>query len=110
MIEPNPHRRLARVVAFVCYVVAVAVLLIGAVCTLAAATIDMREIRGVEGMTNARMTAMVGSMFAIWTVMIALLGWRIQRVFGQHRRMEKPIARAAVVSLRLGGLGCGLWA
>lgn len=71
---------------------------------------NLAEIRGVEGLTNAKMTVMVGSIFAIVVLMLVLLGWRVQKVFGQHRRADKPVARAAVGCLRLGSLGCGLWA
>jgi len=110
MIEANPHRHIARIFAFICYVVAGLLLCGSVVCILAAATMDMTQIRGAEGVTNARMTAMVGSVFGIWIVMIALLGWRVQKVFGQHRRTEKPVARAAVGCFRLTSLGCGLWA
>lgn len=110
MIEVNPHRRIARIFAFICYVVAGVVLVASVPCILAAATMDMKQIKGIEGVTNARMTAMMVSFFSIWTLMIALLGWRVQQVFGQHRRTEKPIARGAVGCLRLGSLGCGLWA
>src|SRR5688500_11598117 len=110
MIEANPHRRIARVFAFICYVVAGLLACVSVFFILPAAYMDLSQIRGVEGVTNARMTVMVGSMFTIWVLMIALLGWRIQRVFGQHLRIEKPVATGSVGCLRLGSLGCGLWA
>jgi uncharacterized protein YjbI with pentapeptide repeats len=110
MIEPNPHRRIARIFAFTCYVVAGLVLCFSLFPIYGAATMNMAEIRGVEGLTNAKMTVMVGSIFAIVVLMLVLLGWRVQKVFGQHRRTDKPVARAAVGCLRLGSLGCGLWA
>ena len=110
MIEPNPYRRIARILAFICYVIAGLLLCVSSFFILAAANMDMTQVRGAEDVTNARMTAMVVSVFGIWIVMIALLGWRIQRVFGRHRCIEKPVARSAVGCLRLGSLGCGLWA
>lgn len=110
MIEANPHRRIARMFAFICYVLAGFLACVSIFFILAAANTDTTQLRGAEGVTNTRLTIMVGSMFSIWVLMIALLGWRIQRVFGQHLRTEKPVARATVGCLRLGSLGCGLWA
>jgi uncharacterized protein YjbI with pentapeptide repeats len=110
MIETNPHRRTARVFAFLCYIVAGLVFCVSMFFILAAANIDLTQMRGVEGVTNTRMTIMISSVFGIVILMIILLGWRVQRLFGQHSRQEKPGARAAVGCLRLGSLGCGLWA
>lgn len=109
MADPNPHRGKARVIAFVCYVLAGFVLVAGTFFTLAAATMELTA-PGLEGVTNARMAVMVASIFAIIALMISLSGWRIQRLFGQPRRQEKLAARSAVGCLRLGSLGCGLWA
>src|SRR5690349_11531822 len=110
MIEINPHRRLARIFAFFCFVVSVFLACISIFFILAAANMDLTQMPGLEGVTNARMTVMTASVWAIWIFMFALLGWRIQNVFGQDRRTEKPVARAAVGCLRLGTLGCALWA
>jgi uncharacterized protein YjbI with pentapeptide repeats len=110
MIEVNAHRSIARMLAFICYVVAGFLACVSLFFILAAANMDLTGMRGLEGVTNGRMTAMVASVFWIWIFMIALLGWRVQKVFGQNRRTEKPVARAAVGCLRLGSLGCGLWA
>lgn len=109
MADPNPHRGAARAAAFVCYVLAGFVLVAGAFFTLAAATMEL-SAPGLKGVTNARMAVMVASIFVIVALMISLSGWRIQRLFGQSRRQERLAAKAAVGCLRLGGLGCGLWA
>jgi uncharacterized protein YjbI with pentapeptide repeats len=109
MIEMNPYRRLARTIAFICYTVAGAVFCLGIFLTLVAATQDISYIPEAKGMSNAQFATMIGALFAVWTVMITLLGWRVQRVFGQHRRTEKPIGTAAVGCLRLSSLGCVLW-
>src|SRR5205085_955625 len=101
MIEANPHRRVARIFAFLCFVVSGFLTCISVFFILAAANMDLTQMRGLEGVTNARMTVMIGSIFGIWIFIIALLGWRIQKVFGNDRRNEKPAARAAVESLRL---------
>ena len=93
MIEANPHRRVARVFAFICYVIAGLLACVSVFFILAAAYTDVSQIRGVEGITNARMTVMVGSIFTIWVVMIALLGWRIQTVFGHHQRNRNDKSR-----------------
>ena len=108
MIEVNAYRRLARTFAFICFVVAGLVFCLAVSCTLLAAFQDMSRIQA-EGMTNARFAILIGNLFGVGVVMIALLGWRVQRVFGQHRRTEKPGARAAVGCLRLSSLGCMLW-
>lgn len=108
MIEQNPQRRIARLVAFACYIFAGLVLIAGVFFTLAAATVDMSQLR-LEGVTNGRMAVMVGSTFVIAILMIVLFGWRVQSLFGQHRRQEKLVARSAVGCLRLSSLGCGLW-
>lgn len=108
MIEANPHRRVARTIAFICYVLAFLISCVSVFFILAAATADMREV-AIPNITNARMTIMISSMFGIIVIMVVLLGWRIQRVFGQHHRQEKPVARSAVGCLRLGSLGCALW-
>lgn len=107
MIEVNAYRRLARTFAFICFVVAGLVFCLGVFSTLLAALQDMSQIHA-EGMTNARFATMVGNIFAVCVVMITLLGWRVQRVFGQQRRTEKPVARATVECLRLSSLGCML--
>ena len=109
MIEVNPYRRLARTVAFICYVVAGLLFCVGVFLTWAAANQHMTYIPGYEGMTNDRFAVVVATMFGAWILMIVLLGWRVQRVFGQHRRTEKPVARAAVGCLRLSSIGCVLW-
>jgi len=109
MIEINPYRRLARTIAFICYAIAGAVFCLGVFLTLVAVTQDISYIREAEGMTNAQFGTMIGALFTVWTMMITLLGWRVQRVFGQHRRTEKPIGTVAVGCLRLSSLGCVLW-
>jgi hypothetical protein len=53
---------------------------------------------------------MMASVFIIITLMIVLFGWRVQSLFGQRHRKEKLGAKSAVGCLRLGSLGCGLWA
>lgn len=109
MIETNPHRRVARVIAFTCYGLAGLVLVASIPFLLAAATADLTKA-SIENVTNVRMVIMIGSMFTIVILIIVLLGWRVQRLFGQHRREEKLAAKSAVGCLRLGSLGCGLWA
>ncbi|HKR11581.1 MAG TPA: pentapeptide repeat-containing protein [Pyrinomonadaceae bacterium] len=108
MIEINPYRRIARTFAFICYVIAAAVFGGGIFFSIVALTQTMDHVRE-EGITNARFALIVATMFATWTLMIFLFGWRVQRVFGQHRRTEKPVPRAAVGCLRLSSLGCLLW-
>jgi hypothetical protein len=118
MAEPNPRRQVARVFAFVCYIAAGFVLLAGVLFTLAAATVSMQELQQaggpmphlLEGVTNLRMAIMMASMFVIIALMIVLVGWRVQRLFGQQHRQEKLVAKSSVGCLRLGSLGCGLWA
>ena len=106
MIEVNPYRRIARTLGFICYVVAGAVFCAGIIFSFIAWTQPMDQ---AEGVTNTQLTVMVASLFVSVTLMIVVLGWRVQRVFGQHRRTEKPVARAAVGCLRLSNLGCLLW-
>jgi hypothetical protein len=109
MAELNPHRKVARTFAFACYVFAGLVLIASVFFTLAAATMDVSELK-LEGMTNQRMVAMVVSPFLIVSLMIVLVGWRSQSLFGQHRRKDKLAAKSVVGCLRLGSLGCALWA
>jgi hypothetical protein len=109
MAEPNPHRRTARIFAFACYIIAGLVFVSSIFFTLAAATVDMSQLP-LEGVTNQQMVIMVASIFMIVTLIIALFGWRVQSIFGQQRRQEKLAAKSAVGCLRLGSLGCGLWA
>lgn len=109
MAELNPHQKVARTFAFACYVLAALVLITSVFFTLAAATVDVSQLK-VEGMTNLRMVVMVASPFLIVTLMIVLVGWRAQSLFGQHRRKDKLGAKSAVGCLRLGSLGCFLWA
>ncbi|HKQ06940.1 MAG TPA: pentapeptide repeat-containing protein [Blastocatellia bacterium] len=108
MIDINPHRKVARIVAFVCYVLAGFVLVAGVLFTLAAATFDMSQF-GQPGATNRKMAILTASIFLIIAVMLTLLGWRIQVLFGQQFRQDKLLAKSSVGCLRLGGLGCGLW-
>jgi hypothetical protein len=96
-------------VAFVCYVLAGFVVVAGIFFTIVAASMEL-PAPGLEAVTNARMAVMVASIFAIIALMVSLLGWRIQRLFGQPRRQEKLAAKSAVGCLRQGSLGCGLWA
>ena len=110
MIEVNAYRRLARTFAFVCFVVAAVVFCIGVFCTLVVTSQNMSEIQAeAEAMTNAHFATIIGNLFGVLVLMITLLGWRVQRVFGQHRRTEKPVARAAVGCLQLSSIGCVLW-
>lgn len=108
MAEPNPHRRIARIFALGCYLLAGIELLAGVFFTLAAATMDLSQLK-VRGVTNQRMAVMVASMFVIVVVMTVLVGWRVQVLFGQLKRRDKSGARSVVAGLRLGGLGCALW-
>ncbi len=107
----NPHRRIARGIAFGCYVIAGFVLIASIPFMLAAGMMDLTQgPMPMENVTNTRMVIMIASSFTIITLMIVLFGWRIQRLFGQHRRQEKLAAKSAVGCLRLGSIGCGLWA
>jgi pentapeptide repeat protein len=108
MMELNPHRQVARLAAFVCYVLAGVVLVAGVFFTLAAATADPSQL-GLEGVSNRNMALVSAGLFLVIAIMIALLGWRIQMLFGQHHRQDKLLAKASVGCLRLGSLGCGLW-
>jgi Pentapeptide repeats (8 copies) len=110
MTDPNPHRVAARTVAFLCYVLSGFVLVAGTFFTLAAATMDLTSAPGLELVTNARMAGMVASIFSIIALLISLLGRRIRRLYGQPHRQERLAAKSAVGCLRLGSLGCGLWA
>lgn len=109
MAELNPHRNLARTFAFACYVFTGLILVVGVLLTIMAAMMDMSQLE-LEGVTNPRMAAMIASIFLIISLMIGLLGWRAQRLFGKHKRQDKPVAQSAVSCLRLGSLGCALWA
>lgn len=109
MAELNPHRQIARIFAFACYILAGLVLVFSVFFTLAAATVDISQLP-MKDITNLRLAIMVASIFIIITLMIALFGWRVQSLFGQRRRKEKLAAKSAVGFLRLGSLGCGLWA
>lgn len=109
MAELNPHRELARTFAFVSYVFAGLVLVVGVFFTIGAMLADRSEL-AQAGFTNERLAVLAASMFLMFSVMIVLLGWRVQRLFGQQRRKDKLAAKSAVGCLRLGSLGCGLWA
>ena len=108
MIDSNPHRRVARGIAFTFYVLAGFVLFLSAFFVLAAAMVDVNTLPN-KNVTNARLVAITVSTVVIIVSMIVLFGWRIQRLFGQRRLKEKLVARSAVDLLRLGSLGCGLW-
>lgn len=109
MADPNPHRGKARAVAYACYILAGIVLVFGTALTLMALTVEISGPR-LEGVTNGRMAIMLASTFGIIALLIALFGWRVRDLFGQDRRQEKLGAKSAVGCLRLGSLGCGLWA
>ncbi|MCA1565916.1 MAG: pentapeptide repeat-containing protein [Acidobacteria bacterium] len=109
MAEQNPHRRIGRTIAFSCYILAGLVLLSGVFFTLAAATIDISQLP-LKDITNQRLAIMNASIFMIITLMIVLFGWRVQSLYGQRHREQKLVAKSAVGCLRLGSLGCGLWA
>lgn len=116
MAEPNPHRQIARTVAFLCYLLTGCVLLMGAIATILAAIVDPSIPQVIPilnkpavKMTNLQMAIMVLSWFVSVALMIALCGWRIQSLFGREHRQEKLVAKSAVGCLRLGGLGCVLW-
>jgi hypothetical protein len=109
MADPNPQRKTARVVAFACYILAGLVLLAGTFFTLAAAAMELSGT-GLESVTNGRMAVMTASIFIIVALMFVLLGRRIQGLFGQRHRQDSLAARSAVGCLRLGSLGCALWA
>lgn len=108
MAEPNLYQLRANVVAWVCYIVAAVVLLIGVLFTLGAALTDLSQTPFKMG-TNAQYAALTASMFTIFALIIALCGRRVKSIFGQPHRQEKLAAKSAVGCLNLGSLGCGLW-
>jgi hypothetical protein len=108
MIELNPHRQTARIIAFLLYMFAGLMIVVGIFFTVASALVDV-PTPGLEGVTNLGMAFMSASFFLVIAVMVALLGWRIQRLFGQHRLQEKLAAKSAAGCLKLGSLGCALW-
>lgn len=109
MAELNPHQKVARTFAFACYLFTGLVLVAGVFFTIVAAMTDISQLK-LEGVTNQRMAVMIASVFLIVSLMIVLLGWGAQRLFGQSRRKDKLAAKSAVGCLRLGSLGCALWA
>lgn len=109
MTELNPYRRVARVLAFGCYLLAGVFFVAGIFFTLAAATMDLSQLP-IPNITNQRMAFMIVSMFTILVLMTVLIGVRVQQIYGQEYRQEKLAAKAAVAGLRLGSLGCALWA
>src|SRR5947209_19124469 len=109
MAELNPHQQTARIFAFACYIVAALVLLASVFFTLAAALTDLSTLPLKSPVTNQSMALWMASLFAVVALMLVLLGWRVQGLFGQQRRQEKLLAKSTVGCLRLTGLGCGLW-
>lgn len=109
MADPNPQRKTARVVAFACYILAAVVLFAGTFFTLAAATVELSG-PGLEHITNGRMAVLMASLFIIIALMLVLIGRRIQLLLGQQYRQDKLVTRSTVGCLRLGSLGCGMWA
>lgn len=107
--EINPYRKTARTLAFLFYCVAALILVAGVFFTIAAASMDTSQLQ-LEGIANQRMAVMVASPFLIISLIIILLGWRVQSLFGQQRRKDKLAAKFAVGCLRIGSLGCALWA
>jgi Pentapeptide repeats (8 copies) len=108
MAEPNPHQRIARLIAFACYLLAGLVLVVGVFFTLGAATADLSQIV-LKETKNWQMATITAVIFVVIALMITLFGWRIQSLFGQWNRKEKLVAKSTVGCLRLGSLGCGLW-
>lgn len=106
MIEANPYRQIARVIALIAYIIAGTSLFVGVFLGLFAVATDISHL---PGMTQGRFKLMVVSWFTVLAIMSLLIGWRIQRVFGQRIRPVKPVYRAVIGGLRLGSLGCVLW-
>ena len=93
-----------------CYLFAAFVFLAGIFFTLGGATADLTQFPMLKGLSNLQVAIMAASPFLVVVTMMLLLGWRVQMLFGQRRREEKLAAKSAVGCLRLGSLGCGLWA
>lgn len=109
MNDLNPYRRLARGFAFGFFFLAGVVLFVSVFFVMAAAIGDFSTIPELAHANHTRMVVTAVSMFGTVILMIALCGWRIQRLFGQRRLPDKLAARSAVNVLRLGSLGCALW-
>lgn len=108
MIEANPHRRTARTLAFIWYIIAGCVAGGGLILLSALALTDVNQVRSGD-ITKGQLLIVMATMFASIILIIVLLGWRIQRLFGQDRRQEKIVARSLVGCLRLSSIGCASW-
>jgi hypothetical protein len=111
MIDLNPHKQTAQVIAFALYILAGLMLVAGILFTIASALLDPTQTYPDFGKaTPQQMGFITCGLFLIIALMMVLFGRRIQLLFGQHRPQDKLAAKAAVAFLRLGSLGCGLWA
>jgi hypothetical protein len=108
MAEPNPYRTPARVFAFASYLFAGLLLIIGVLSMLAAALSDLSKLP-LGGISNRAAAFLAAGPYVVVAILIVLLGWRVQNLYGQPFRRDKLAARSAVGCLQLGGLGCGLW-
>jgi Pentapeptide repeats (8 copies) len=105
----NPHRQTANVIAFLCYILTAVVLFVGTLSTLAAALTDPSQLP-VGGVNSRELAMIVATPFVTVAVMLGLFGRRVQTLFGRPYRQERPGTKMTVGCLRLGSVGCGLWA
>jgi uncharacterized protein YjbI with pentapeptide repeats len=110
MADLNPYRRGARLFAFLCYLFAGFIMVVGVFFTLGAATADLSKLPMPPGTTNRGMAVLQACTFLTIAVMAVAVGWRIQALLGRRFLGDKLVARSAVGCLTTGSVGCGLWA
>ena len=105
----NPHKRLGRTVAILCFVLTGMLLFCGAFFVVAAATADLATLP-LDNVTNNQLAILAAATALIPAVIALLMGYQIWRVWGSDQRQEKAGPRTAVGCLLTSSLGCGLWA
>ena len=105
----NPHQRLGRTVAMLCFGLTGMLLFCGTFFVVAAATADLATLP-LGKLTNLQL-ALLTAATALIPALIALLGgFQLWRLWGKEARQEKAGAKTAVGCLLNSSLGCGLWA
>lgn len=107
-VHISPREWRARVVVFLCYVVAVLALIMGAFFAVAAALEETLPPE-FDGIPRPLTVALVVAPFLVFATLLTLLGRRVQTLFARRHPPRKIRDLMAVGCLRLGSLGCGLW-
>jgi len=105
----NPHKRLGRTLAILCFALTGMLLFCGTFFVVTAATVDLTTLP-LRNVTNVQLAILTAATALIPALVALLMGYQIWRLWGGEQAQPKTGPRTAVSCLLTSSLGCGLWA